>query len=371
MPSFDIKRTSTINRSARVVQVEGMFDVPSSKKSELSWKVNLPLEGKDWNIGLIVGPSGCGKSTLAREAFPEIYEPEYSWNSDNSLLDDFPQSMGVKEIVSLLSSVGFSSPPSWLRPYSVLSTGEKFRVSIARAMAESEGMFLVDEFTSVVDRTVAQIGSAAIAKAVRRSGRQFVAVGCHYDVVEWLQPDWVYEPASNKFSWRSLRRHPEIHIDVWRVDKTAWKLFSHHHYLDHGISPSAKCFVGFVNETPAVFGSVIFFPHPKASSWRGHRTVCLPDFQGVGIGNKFAELIGSIFRATGKKYSTTTSHPAMIYHRAKSKLWHMNRKPSRLSAHRSSESLAAKDSSRRRTAGFRYVGPINETAARVLIPEKF
>lgn len=371
MPSFNIERTSAINRTARVAQVEGMFDVPPSKKSTVKWNVNLPLEERDWNIGLIVGPSGCGKSTLAREAFPDIYEPEYEWSSSNSLLDDFPKEMSVKDIVSLLSSVGFSSPPSWLRPYPVLSTGEKFRVSIARAMAESEGMFLVDEFTSVVDRTVAKIGSAAIAKAVRRSNRQFVAVGCHYDVIEWLQPDWVYEPAANKFSWRSLRRHPEIHIDVRRVDKSAWKFFSHHHYLDHGLSPSAKCFVGFIEENPAVFGSVIFFPHPKSPSWRGHRTVCLPDFQGVGVGNKFAELIGSIFRATGQKYSTTTSHPAMIHHRAKSKLWHMHRKPSRVAVAHGGLPSKHKDSSRRRTAGFRFVGPANEAAARILIPEKF
>ncbi len=50
-----------------------------------------------------------------------------------------------------------------------------------------------DEFTSVVDREVAKVGSYAVSKAVRRQpGKQFIAVTCHYDVVDWLEPDWVF-----------------------------------------------------------------------------------------------------------------------------------------------------------------------------------
>ena len=59
----------------------------------------------------------------------------------------------------------------WLRPFHVLSNGEQFRATIARALAESakgRELVVIDEFTSVVDRTVAQIGSAAIAKTIRR-----------------------------------------------------------------------------------------------------------------------------------------------------------------------------------------------------------
>lgn len=66
--------------------------------------------------------------------------------------------MGIKDIVGLLSSVGFSSPPSWVRPFRVLSTGEQFRVTMARTLAEMPDLAVVDEFTSVVDRTVARPG---------------------------------------------------------------------------------------------------------------------------------------------------------------------------------------------------------------------
>jgi ABC-type Mn2+/Zn2+ transport system ATPase subunit len=83
------------------------------------------------------------------------------------------------EITALLSSVGFSSPPSWLKPFHVLSNGEQFRVTLARILAEAPELAVVDEFTSVVDRTVAQIGSHALAKTVRAGNRCFVAVSAH------------------------------------------------------------------------------------------------------------------------------------------------------------------------------------------------
>jgi ABC-type ATPase with predicted acetyltransferase domain len=49
-----------------------------------------------------------------------------------------------------------------------------------------------DEFTSVVDREIAKVSAFVISKAVRRSKKQFIAVTCHYDVVDWLDPDWVF-----------------------------------------------------------------------------------------------------------------------------------------------------------------------------------
>lgn len=151
-----IERSTTIARSPRVTQLEGIFDVPPAKRSQLTWDVSLPLEAKPWNIGLIVGPSGSGKSTILAEAFPAPALLE--WPEDGAVVDGFPAGMGVKEITSALSSVGFSSPPSWLRPFHVLSNGEQFRADLARRIIESDGLAVVDEFTSVVDRTVAQGG---------------------------------------------------------------------------------------------------------------------------------------------------------------------------------------------------------------------
>jgi ABC-type ATPase with predicted acetyltransferase domain len=222
-----------IIRTPRVLQIEGLFDLAPSAQSESHWEVTLPLDERPWHIGLIVGPSGCGKTTVARQLWPRRLAQQPSWPSDRSILDAFPSSMSIKEIVVLLSSVGLSSPPAWLRPYHVLSTGQQFRVTLARLLAEkpsprvaTRGLdvpprepLVFDEFTSVVDRTVARIASHALAKTVRGRKQQFIALTCHEDVEPWLNPDWVYRPASNSFTWRLLQRRPPIVLRIVRVGR--------------------------------------------------------------------------------------------------------------------------------------------------------
>lgn len=367
MPSAHIVRETNIVRTPRTMQLEGIFQIPPSATQVLEWQHDLPYEDRDWNIGLIVGPSGSGKSVLAHELYGK--QPEYEWHPNASVIDGMPQDMPIKDISALLSSVGFSSPPSWLKPFGVLSNGEQFRVTMARALADRRDITVIDEFTSVVDRQVAQVGSVAVAKTVRMLNTKFVAVSCHYDIIEWLQPDWIYEPAIEQFRWRSLQRHPRIDIEIRRVDRKAWRIFQRHHYLDTSIATSAQCFVGFVLDQPAVFTAVLPFPHARRSGWREHRTVCLPDFQGVGIGNAMSDFVAGMFRAKRKPYFSVTANPAMVYHRAKSNRWRMTRPPSRtakIGKTSSIKGLAASAATDRFTAGFEYVGPSLPDEARRL-----
>src|SRR5437588_334440 len=133
---------SPIEDTPRVAQVRGIFDLPEEKTSCLTWQVILPIESRSWNIGLIVGPSGCGKSTIARQMWsqPWHFSNSLAWPTTKSVLDAFPNSMPVKEVVAFLSAVGFSSPPAWLRPFHVLSTGQQFRATLARLLAEAQSL---------------------------------------------------------------------------------------------------------------------------------------------------------------------------------------------------------------------------------------
>ncbi|HEY4721261.1 MAG TPA: GNAT family N-acetyltransferase [Anaerolineae bacterium] len=333
-----------------------MFDVPMSDRSAESWSVALDLP-EAWNVGLIVGPSGSGKSTIARELFGAHLAHDFDWPTNESILDGFPQGMSIKEIIDLLSSVGFSSPPSWVRPFSVLSNGEQFRVNMARTLAEMRDLAVVDEFTSVVDRTVAQIGSAAIQKAVRKRDQKFIAISCHYDIAQWLEPDWMYEPHTGCLTVGRLLRRPKIKLQIERVHYSAWKLFSKHHYLDHDLNRSAQCFVAFVEDMPVAFCGVLSFPHATRPGWRCSRLVTLPDYQGVGIGNVLLDFVADKFARTGKPFFITTSHPAFSRSLAKSGSWRMGRNSSRTSnAGSRSTKMYATLANRRLTCGFEYVG---------------
>lgn len=330
MSGVVIVRESKIERTPRVLQMEGIFDVAPTVRSAERWEVNLELPD-EWNIGLIVGPSGSGKTTIARELFTDHLVIDWKWPENRSILDGFPDGMSIKDIVALLSSVGFSSPPSWLRSFNVLSTGEQFRVSIARTLAEMPDLAVVDEFTSVVDRTVAQIGSAAIQKTVRKREQKFIAVSCHYDIIDWLEPDWVYQPHTNEYyTGRYLHQRPGIELEIKRVHRSAWKLFRKHHYLDTNLHKASACFCAFWKDIPVAFTAVLHFPHPnRKRTKREHRTVCLPDYQGVGIGNAMSDYVGSMCKGLGYSFISQTSHPAMIRTRSKSQNWRMIAKPNR------------------------------------------
>jgi energy-coupling factor transporter ATP-binding protein EcfA2 len=353
MPTAKIRVSSPVRQTPRVLQACGLFDVPPTAASALEWDVNLPLEDRGWHLGLIVGPSGCGKSTIARALWPRHLAPSFAWPAEQSLLDGFPPHLSIKDITALLSSVGFSSPPAWLRPFHVLSTGQQFRVTMARLLAERPGLAVVDEYTSVVDRTVAQVGSHAVARTVRSRGQQLVAVTCHEDVEPWLNPDWVYRPAENRFTWRLLQRRPAIRLRARRVRSSAWELFRQHHYLATSLAAGAQCWAAFWDGRPVAFSAWVH-SLSNFTGKREHRTVVLPDYQGVGIGHALSTHLAAMWKALGYRAGSTTTHPAFLAARMKDPRWRLIRAPSLCSRGR----LAGlKHACTRLTAGFEYVGP--------------
>ena len=172
-----IELSHPVTRTGRVMQVEGMFDVPQAERQ--AYSIDVPAEFENvaamsggWDIGLIVGPSGAGKTTVLQRFFGEWMSHPYDmWPEDKAIIDVIGSD--VRSAAGLLTAVGLGSPPAWLRPFQTLSNGEQFRAGIARELARGEPIAL-DEFTSVVDRTVAQVASHATQKAVRRQGLKLV-----------------------------------------------------------------------------------------------------------------------------------------------------------------------------------------------------
>lgn len=321
-----ISADTPIRRSGRVQQIEGLFDVPPTERAKLEWEVPDSLVGvfdePDWNIGLIVGPSGTGKTTIARELWPDHYvmPAELHWPEDRAIVDAI--GAPIKDVCETLTAVGFGSPPAWLRPYSVLSTGEQFRAELARALLEAEAP-VVDEFTSVVDRQVAKAGSFATQKTVRRRDSRFVAITCHHDVTEWLNPDWLFRPDSGQIEWpRGSLQRPPIQLEVRRVGREAWTVFGPHHYLSPELHVAAHCVGAFIEDECVAFCGYYRMPHPKAKDiMANNRTVVLPDYQGLGIGGRLVEFVGQLCESEGDRFRTTTAHPAFIHYMKRSPRW--------------------------------------------------
>lgn len=340
----DLKLTTPVSTSFRAARVLGLFDIERTEQQSVPITADLPLEGRDWSIGAIIGASGSGKSSIAKTLWPDATHTsgDHTWTAD-CLLDDFPTPLSPDQIIGLLTAVGFSSAPAWLRPYRVLSTGQKFRADLARSLAlglaepASESAtqnepIVFDEFTSTVDRTVAKAVSVAVAKHVRKNKLQFIAVTCHKDFVPWIEPDWTYDTDSGEFTWGSNQR-PSIRLEVREGSRTAWRLFREHHYLDHTIANSSRTFLGYVSldgeqeRLAAYLGLMPVAGH--RGWWRAHRLVVLPDLQGLGIGNKFQEAIAEkLWTAERKRYRITTSAPGLVhYARRRPDMWRMSMAP--------------------------------------------
>ncbi len=202
MQDFNIVKKSDIDKTFRVSKIMADYDVQIEHSNE-TFKGTLNLPEK-WNIGVIVGASGTGKTTIAKELFNDCFIKGFEY-THKSVIDDMPY-CAVQDIEKMFYSVGFGSVPSWLKPYNVLSNGEKMRVDLARALLEKDKVCF-DEFTSVVDRNVAQTACIAINKALKRQNKQFIAVSCHYDIIEWLQPDWVFDTNEMKMVFIDAHDH--------------------------------------------------------------------------------------------------------------------------------------------------------------------
>ena len=349
MPSAKFVVSSKIQKSFRTEKIKGMFDVDKDEIKK-EFDVDIPIENKSWNIGLIVGASGTGKTTIAKEVFKDFdLFKGFEW-SEKAVVDDFDEKFGAKEITEALSKVGFSSPPDWLKPFGVLSNGQKMRVELARLILESDKPVIYDEFTSVVDRQVAQIGSSAIQKFIRKNNKQFIAVSCHYDIEEWLEPDWVYDVNKKEFYWGSLRR-PEIKVNIRKAKSSEWNLFKEFHYLSSKHNNSAHCYIAEINNTIVGWCSVLPYVGKRQKLKLIHRVVIMPDYQGIGLGVKFLTEISNIYKENNYDIRIISSNPSIFFGLKNNKDWLLVRKPSRAGG-----KLAIGGSNNRLTASFEYVG---------------
>lgn len=212
MPSIDIVRLNEIKTTFRVKSIIDRHELkPDSANVNLH--VEMPIENIPWQIGVIVGSSGSGKSTIAKQLFSKDYIHSFNYNQ-SAIIDEMPQNKSIDEIGRAFNSVGFGTIWNWIKPYEVLSTGEKMRVDLARALLEDRELVVFDEFTSVVDREIAKVASYSISKAIRKNNKKFIAVTCHRDILEWLEPDWVYDTDVKEFFFAQGNT-----LDLWYKSK--------------------------------------------------------------------------------------------------------------------------------------------------------
>lgn len=332
--------------SYRAARTKSLFNATDEQATRFTLDIDLPIEVDDqanWSIGVVVGPSGSGKSSIGHTLWGgDAFYEAADW-PDVPIIDAIATDGNYDSVTAALASAGLGDVPVWLRPYRVLSTGQKFRADLARVLAEAPDRVVFDEFTSVVDRQIAQVGAGAFAKAWRRTGGKAVLLSCHYDILDWVEPDWVLDTATKTFQlnsdkegerrWKRPRIDVEIRMGGWEL----WPLFKPHHYLDLPRMVAAKCYAAFVDDEPVAHVAVATKNLPVARPGRkplqtvearASRLVVMPEWQGAGLGVRFLNHVAQMQLEgrgvlEGRKMTTQfqTSHPQLANALRRSPAW--------------------------------------------------
>lgn len=299
----------------RAARVKSLFNAESGCNFDL--EVDIDIESFPWKIGVIVGPSGSGKTSLGKKIFGEgrLWSPE--WPHGMTIVDAIAPKADFNDVTGALAAVGLGTVPSWLRPYEVLSNGEQFRANLARVICEAPQEVVVDEFTSVVDRQIAKFGALAFSKAWKRTEGKCVLLSCHHDVLEWIEPDWIFDTAKCHFARGSLHR-PKFQLQIWQTDSSYWPLFKQHYYLKLNKPVCAQYFVGTVDGELVCHMAMSTMSRGRFDfEGRGTRLVVMPEWQGAGVGLRFLNAICEMWLSGENKWKKKmtsmfhTSHPGL------------------------------------------------------------
>lgn len=185
-----MKLSITVEQDEATAMVAKAFDLEFQGTIETEIP-DFTIPSEDYSIGLIVGSSGSGKSTILQSN--ETVQNE--WNPNKAIVSHFDT---PEEGIEKLHACGLASVPTLCKPYHVLSNGEKYRADFARKLHDNVKL---DEFTSEVNRETAKSLCVSVSKYIRRKGIKGITLAsCHSDIINWLQPDWVFDcDKSEKF----------------------------------------------------------------------------------------------------------------------------------------------------------------------------
>lgn len=131
-------------------------------------------------------------------------------------------------------------------------------------------------------------------------------------------------------------------IEMQRCPADLWRMFRQHHYKDKYLNGacSKNCYVGIYEGRPVVFTAIVPSPglrlanlenapykvgsdtYKDIQTVREHRTVVLPDFQGLGIGPRFSDAVAYyVSKMTRKCFYSKSVHPRFGSYRDRSTWW--------------------------------------------------
>lgn len=160
-------------------------------------------------VTFVAGASGCGKSLFLANLDPQwssttvdakgsIEPRDYraGWlrplPHQATLFGHLAERHGPERAFDALARVGLSEALLFLKPFEMLSRGQRYRAMLADLLLQDHDVWLIDEFCSDLDPLSARIVASRLRETVRDEGRTaFVAAANNSHFIHALRPNQV------------------------------------------------------------------------------------------------------------------------------------------------------------------------------------
>lgn len=272
--TFDISYESRTDVTDRTVEVAEAFGLGISEfqKHVVYDNVEFKIGAKD--IVYLTGDSGSGKSVLLKAITKDLQPNEVANLSEMKVDQDKPliDTVGttVEEGLKLLSKVGLNDAFLFVRRYSQLSDGQKYRYRIAKLIESEADWWIMDEFCATLDRETAKIVAYNIQKLARKLNKTVIAATTHTDLFEDLAPS-VYihkrfgKEVNVKYYPNRIKKNCSLLEEMTVAQGTYedWKQISIFHYRSHRVAFMQKIFV--LKRKNQICGAIVYV-HPMSAA---------------------------------------------------------------------------------------------------------
>ena len=300
--------TSPTPRSLVVAEAFGLGIDETQKFTVLN--TDLKISPRD--IVLVTGDSGSGKSVLLRAIKADLGDESIELSdihvdSEKPLIETVGAT--VADGLELLSKVGLNDAFLFLRSYSQLSDGQKFRYKIAKLVESGRKWWMVDEFCACLDRDTAKIIAFNLQKIARQLGKAVIVATTHSDLFLDLNPSaYVHKRFGEEIQINYYPNKPALEcslvheMKVEEGDKEDWRKLSGFHYRGHNVAVPRKIFhlsrngelcgvIVYCYPAPACYGRRLMLPKMSMQELNKQlsvisRVVIHPKYRTIGLGAK-------------------------------------------------------------------------------------
>ncbi len=310
--TFNISyQTAPTTRSNRTAEVAEAFGLGEDQTQTFQLYDHTQLKIRPTDIILITGDSGSGKSVLLKALKADLGTEaqdakELQIDPDQPIIETVGKN--TTQALEILGKVGLNDAFLFLRSYRQLSDGQKHRYQIAKLAQTTAKWWILDEFTSTLDRDTAKIVAYNLQRLAREQGKTVIAATTHPDLQRDLAPNahihkrygkeiTIHYRPKAKTQTCSLTR--QMHLTEGTT--ADYKTLSPFHYRTGKCPPPRKIFtLKRKTETCAVI--VYSYPSPlcfgRSKVWKGtftqlqqqvsivSRVIVHPKYRSIGLGEK-------------------------------------------------------------------------------------